>query len=47
MTARARSALAPSRPAALAKTPVTMPPGEIVLTRTPLLLISDATLRDK
>jgi hypothetical protein len=47
MTPNARSALAPSSPAALAKMPVTMPPGEIVLTRTPRLLISDATLRDK
>jgi hypothetical protein len=27
--------------------PVTIPPGEIVLTRTPALLISAATLRDK
>jgi hypothetical protein len=46
MTLRARSALSPSSPAALVKTSVTMAPGEIVGTRMPRLLISDATLRE-
>jgi hypothetical protein len=46
MTPATRSAFAPSRPAVLAKMPVTMPPGEIVFRRTPREPSSEATQRD-
>ena len=51
---KTRPAFAIRKPAVDAASPPTptlnvdaMPPGEIVLTRTPRLLISEATLRDK